>query len=159
MTREVFPGRYTATLDTPIVVFLIGMRINNVFDVRRWWFVASQMGPMLSTLLQHREKGLLHFETFVSHRGIMMMQYWRSYDELEHFARNSDDPHLGAWRNFNRIVGSHPSAGIWHETYTIAPGQYEGIYGNMPRFGMAAATTHAKVGAGRESAKERLRAS
>jgi hypothetical protein len=159
MARTVHPGRFTAKLDAPVVVFLIGMRINNYLDVRRWWFVVSQMGPMLRVLLQHREKGLLHFETFVSHRGVMMLQYWSSYDALERFARSSDDPHLGSWRNFNRIVGSHPSAGIWHETYTIAPGQFEGIYGNMPLWGMAAATTHAPVGAGRESAKERLRAS
>ncbi len=158
MARDVFPGRFTAHLDAPVVMFLIGMRVNNYLDVRRWWFVLRQMGPMLRVLLTQREKGLLHFETFVSHRGIMMLQYWRSYDELERFARNPDDPHLASWRGFNRVIGSHPSAGIWHETYTIAPGQYEGIYGNMPRFGMAAATAHVRVGAGRESAAERLRA-
>ena len=157
MARDIFPGRFTAQLDAPVVVFLIGMRINNFLDVRRWWFVASQMGPMLRVLLTQREKGLLHFETAVSNRGVTMTQYWRSYDELERFARSSDDPHLVSWRGFNRTVGTHPSVGIWHETYTIQPDCYEGIYSNMPVWGMAAATRHVPVGAGRETAKERLR--
>jgi hypothetical protein len=26
--------------------------------------------------------------------------------------------------------------GIWHETYEIAPGQYENVYVNMPKFGL-----------------------
>jgi hypothetical protein len=158
MARTVFPGRYTARLDMPVVLFAIGMRVNDFFDVRRWFFVARQMGPMLRTLLAHRDKGLLHFETFVSHRGVMMLQYWASFEQLEHFARSPDDPHLGSWRDFNRLVGSHPSAGIWHETYVVPPGNFEGVYGNMPVWGMAAATAHVPVGAGREAAKERLRA-
>jgi hypothetical protein len=158
MARDVFAGRFTAQLDRPVVVFAIGMRINNVFDLRRWWFVVRQMPPMLADLLTHREKGPLHFETFFSLRGVTQLQYWSSYDALERFARNPDDPHLDSWRAFNRVVGTHPSAGIWHETYTIAPGQFEGVYANMPRFGMAAATEHVPVRAGRESAKERLRA-
>jgi hypothetical protein len=158
VSRTVFPGRYTAQLDRPVVVFLIGMRVNNFFDVRRWWFVAQQMAPMLRTLLRHREKGLLHFETFVSHRGPMLIQYWNSFEQLEAFARAPEDPHLESWRQFNRLVGAHPSAGIWHETYVIEPGKYEGVYGNMPRWGMAAAGAHVPVGAGREAAKDRLRA-
>jgi hypothetical protein len=158
MSRPIFPGRYTAQLDAPVVLFLIGMRVNHVLDVRRWWFVARQMGPMLRTLLQHRDKGLMHFETFVSHRGIMMMQYWQSFEQLERFARSADDPHLESWQKFNRIVGTSPSAGIWHETYLVPPGNFEGVYSNMPAWGMAAATNHVRIGAGREAAKERLRA-
>jgi hypothetical protein len=155
--RSVFAGRYTAHVDTPVVVFAIGMRINNFWDVRRWWFVGMQMGPMLRVLMSQREKGLLHTEFFFTHRGPMLLQYWRSFEDLERFARSPDDPHLRSWRDFNRIVGAHPSVGIWHETYTIAPGAYEGIYGNMPCWGMAAATSHVAVGPGREAAKERLR--
>lgn len=157
MSREVFAGRYTAKLERPIVLFLIGMRVNNVFDVRRWTFVARQMPPMLAVLERHRDKGLLHYETFVNHRGVMLVQYWESFDALERFARSGDDPHLRSWQGFNRVVGSDPSVGIWHETYLIEPGSYEGVYGNMPQWGMAAATEHIKVGAGREAAKERLR--
>jgi hypothetical protein len=135
------------------------MRVNNPLDVRRWWKVAMQMGPMLRVLMQHREKGLLHFELFFSHRGPMLVQYWRSYDALERFARDADDPHLASWRAFNRDVGNRPSVGVWHETYVVEPGRYEGVYRNMPAWGMAAATRHRPVGKGRTTARERLQAS
>lgn len=158
MAKTIFSGRYTARANEPVVLFLIGMRVNNLLDVRRWIWVLRQMGPMLATLMAHKEKGLLHFETFFSHRGVVTIQYWRSFDELEHFARNPGDPHLQSWREFYQVVGSDPSSGVWHETYAIEPGAFEGIYVNMPRWGMAAATEHERVGPGRDAAKERLRA-
>jgi hypothetical protein len=87
---------------------------------------------------------------------IRIGSYWRSFDDLERFARSSDDPHLGAWRRFNQAVGGDGSAGIWHETYLVAPGQYEALYGNMPRFGLAAATQHVPAVGRRETARRRL---
>ncbi|MBA4115324.1 MAG: DUF4188 domain-containing protein [Rubrobacter sp.] len=44
---------------------------------------------------------------------------WRSFEDLERFARNPDDPHLPSWRRFNQTVGSDGSVGIWHETYVV----------------------------------------
>jgi len=49
---------------------------------------------------------------------------------------------LPVWAEFNRRIGGDGSVGIWHETYTVAPGQYEAIYANMPRFGLARAAQH-----------------
>ena len=37
----------------------------------------------------------------LSETGAALVQYWRSYEDLERFARNPDDPHLPAWRRFN----------------------------------------------------------
>jgi hypothetical protein len=154
---QIYGGRYTAEHNEPFVVFLIGMRVNKLLAVRRWIQTASAMGPMLATLAKHPEKGLLGGETWVRWREIMIVQYWRSYENLERFARDRDDPHLEAWRQFNRAVGSDGSVGIWHETFVVAPGQFETVYGNMPRVGLSAATTHVPVGAGRGTARERLR--
>jgi hypothetical protein len=39
----VFRGRYTAQLNGPFVVFLIGMRVNRLRAVHRWWPVAREM--------------------------------------------------------------------------------------------------------------------
>ena len=47
---KVMPGRYTAQIEEPFVVFLIGMRINKFFAFRKWIPVARAMGPMLRTL-------------------------------------------------------------------------------------------------------------
>jgi hypothetical protein len=34
-------------------------------------------------------------------------------------------------------VASNGDVGIWHETYLVGAGQYEAIYNNMPRVGLA----------------------
>ena len=153
---KVMPGRYTAEIDEPFVVFLIGMRINRLFAFRKWIPVARAMGPMLRTLYQHPEKGFLGGEFFWNLHGPVLIQYWRSFEDLEKFARDKSDPHLGAWRRFNKAIGSDGSVGIWHETYIVEPGKYEALYGNMPVFGLASATNHVPAVGRRETARRRL---
>lgn len=138
----VIPGRFIAESEAPFVVFLIGMRVNQVLAFSKWIPIARAMSPMLRVLYQNPEKGFLGGETFVYWRGVGLIQYWRSFEDLENFARNPTDPHLAAWQRFNKAVGADGSVGIWHETYLIEPGKYQAIYGNMPVFGLAAATNH-----------------
>lgn len=154
----VFPGRYTAQMDDPFVVFLIGMRVNKFFAFKKWLPTAMAMPPMLKELFTHPEKGFLGGESFFQPFPLstVMITYWRSYEDLEHFARSKDDPHLPAWREFMKRVGSDGSVGIWHETYVVPAGHAESVYGNMPRFGLAAATQHIPVSGRLHSARERL---
>lgn len=152
----VISGRYTAKIDEPFVVFMIGMRINRPLAVRKWLPTFRAMGPMLKELYQHPEKGFLGAEYFLYRWGPAVLQYWRSFEDLERFARNPDDPHLPAWQRFNRTVGSDGSVGIWHETYIVERANYEAIYSNMPAFGLAKATEHVRAIGGRETARRRL---
>ncbi len=152
----VFPGRFTAESDEPFVVFLIGMRINKLLAVRRWVQVARAMPPMLAELKRNPELGLLHFEVFFYWRGVGVLQYWRSFERLHAYAHARDQKHLPAWAEFNRRIGSDGSVGIWHETYTVAPGQYECIYANMPRFGLAGAAKHEAATGRLEHARSRI---
>lgn len=156
---RVIPGRFTAATDEPFVVFLIGMRVNRFFAFRKWIPTAMAMGPMLSTLYQHPEKGFLGARTLLSWRGVTTIQYWRSFEDLERFARGQDEPHMKAWQRFNRAVGfKDGSVGIWHESYLVEPGHYEAVYGNMPVFGLAAVTRHVPATGRRETARRRLEA-
>lgn len=82
--------------------------------------------------------------------------YWRSFEHLHAFAHMRDGPHLRAWAEFNRRVGTDGSVGIWHETYMVAPGQYECIYVNMPGFGFANAVSHTPITGRLESARNRI---
>lgn len=155
---QVMPGRFTAQIDGSFVVFLIGMRINRFFAFSKWLPVARAMGPMLRTLYQNPDKGFLGGQTFLSWRGVTMVQYWRSFEDLEKFARNPEDPHREAWRRFNQSVGADGSVGIWHETYLVEPGAYEAIYGNMPVFGLASAAQHVPIKGRGETASGRIKA-
>jgi hypothetical protein len=152
----VLNGRFTAHTDEPFVVFLIGMRINQLLEFRKWMPTARTMGPMIRELYQHPEKGFLGGQTFMYWRGVGLIQYWRSFAHLERFARNPSDPHLPAWQHFNKTVGTNGSVGIWHETFMVPARQYEAIYNNMPVFDFAAATQHMPIVGKRETARGRL---
>ena len=71
----------------------------------------------------------------------LVVQYWRSFDALERWANSKDDPHAEVWRNYWRRVGKAARTGIWHETYLVRAGEYEAIYGNMPPYGLARASS------------------
>jgi hypothetical protein len=149
--------RLTADLEGDFVLFLIGMRINRPWALGKWLPVAAAMPRMLQELHRRPELGLLHAEMWFS-RTIVMLQYWRSMDQLLEYAKNKDHAHLPAWRAFNRAVGTDGSVGIWHETYAASPGTFESVYVNMPAFGLGrAGTLHPAVG-GRQSAANRLTA-
>lgn len=153
---QILKGRHTAKIDEPFVVFMIGLRINKLLAFKQWVPAVRAMGPMLRELYEHPEKGFLGAEFFFYWRGPAVVQYWRSFEDLECFARNPEDPHLPAWRRFNRAVGKDGSVGIWHETYMVQPGNYEAIYSNMPPFGLAKATEQIPAVGRRETARRRL---
>lgn len=144
----IFPGRYTAQSDEPFVVFIVGMHINRFLAIRSWAQVVRAMRRMLVELKQKPELGLLHMEWILYRRGVGLVQYWRSFEHMHAYAHAKDRVHLPAWTDFNRSVGNSGAVGIWHETYTISPGQYESVYLNMPKFGLAAATNHAAIKGG-----------
>ena len=149
--------RLTATLEGDFVVFLIGVRINRPLDVRKWWPVASAMPRMLKELARQPELGFLHSEIWFA-RTIIMVQYWRSMEQLQAYAKSRDHLHLPAWRDFNKAVGTDGTVGIWHETYAASPGSHENIYVNMPPFGLGRAGALQKAAGGRQSASGRLAA-
>jgi hypothetical protein len=149
-------GRFTVETDEPFVVFMIGMRINDFLKVREWLPAFAAMRPMIRSLEANPESGFLGAYTYLYWRGIGMTQYWRSFEDLERFARDPDDEHLPAWQRFNHNDRS-PAVGIWHEAYLLEPGRYETIHRNMPPFGITAALDRVPVRSRLESARGRLR--
>ena len=143
--------RVTAQLEGEFVVFLIGMRINNLWKIHKWLPVAMAMPRMLKELDAAPQAGLLAREEWVG-RTTIMVQYWRSMDQLLAYAKNRDAQHFPAWKAFYKAVGLSGDVGIWHETYLVSPGTYENVYVNMPTFGLGKAGTLAPASGGRESA-------
>jgi hypothetical protein len=155
MRHRLHAGRFTGDMPEDFVVFLIGMRVNRPFKVHKWLPVFLAMPQMLRWLDKHPEAGLLHAQ-YVWVGGPAVLQYWRSFDHLDRFARAGEQPHLPAWKRFNRAVRASGDVGIWHETYKVRAGEYETIYGNMPRIGLAVAGEHNPVGSTGQSAARRI---
>lgn len=145
-------GRFTAEYDDDLVVFLIGSQVHKPFRFRQWVPVARAMTTMQREIAEHPEVGCLHVENFGALRNISV-QYWRSFEDLERFARSSDWSHLEAWRQFNKLIRDSGDLGIWHETYLVRAGEFEAVYGNMPRFGLAAAGRHVPAGGSSTAAR------
>ena len=129
--------RMAAEIDGDFVVFLIGASPSKLHLVRSLIDLGGRRGMkhMLDYLVAHPEKGLLGYQMGLP----VIVQYWRSFEHLEAFARDADDPHLAVWRNYWRRVGKSDRTGIWHETYLVRAGEYEAIYGNMRPFGLGKA--------------------
>ncbi len=153
---KVFAGRYAATIEGPFVVFLIGMRVNQLWALHKWVPVARAMPPMLKELMANKESGFLYAEFMMSWRGVATVQYWRSFEHLHAYAHARDAKHLPAWAAFNRAVGGNGRVGVWHETYQVAAGQYECVYVNMPRWGLAGAGEHVPAVGRMSDAKGRM---
>ena len=127
--------RMAVQFEGDFVVFLIGMRINRFWKLHKWLPVATAMPKMLKELSKKPESGFLGFQIL---GGIppVIVQYWRSFEHLEAYAKDRSGLHYPAWKAFNMKVKSNGDVGIWHETYKVQAGEYECIYNNMPRYGL-----------------------
>jgi Domain of unknown function (DUF4188) len=153
---EINRGRVTAEIEGDFVVFLIGARPNPLRMIRSLRDLGGNKGMkhMLDYLSKQPEIGLLGYQQV----GIgTWVQYWRSFDHLEAFAKNQDDPHLTVWRNYFKRVGSSGRTGIWHESFLVRAGEFEVIYTNMPAFGLAKASKVVPI-AESVAARDRLKA-
>ena len=148
--------RLAANIEGDFVVFLIGARINKPWKPHKWLPVFLGMPKMLKELdaLPSEESG------FLGHNGLSMgtiVQYWRSFDHLETYARSNDHAHFPAWTAFNkRMKNSRGDVGIWHETYLVKAGQYEAVYSGMPQYGLGRASQLVPATGSRSEARKRL---
>ena len=93
---EISAGRFTARLDKPVVLFLIGMRINRLWDLKRWPMVARAMPRMLAELDAKPGSGLLWYRNYISPPVVMVQQYWESFDKLLAYAHDRGGEHFPA---------------------------------------------------------------
>lgn len=150
---KVIESRMSVEVEGEFVIFLIGMRINKPWKLHKWLPVLLAMPKMLKELEGRPESG------FLGHNGLgkVIVQYWRSFEHLEAYARAKDKRHWPAWVDFNRRFGnSRGDVGIWHETYLVKPGQYEAVYSGMPAYGLGKVGKLIPANGKRESARSRL---
>ncbi len=153
---ELIKQRMCASIEGDFVVFLIGMRVNNWWKFNKWFPIAMAMPKMIRELYANPESGFLGVQMAGFSNPSLMVQYWRSFEHLEKYARNPDQTHFPAWVDFNKRVRKNGEVGIWHETYLVKAGNYETIYNNMPPLGLGKASTLIPASGKYESAKGRL---
>jgi Domain of unknown function (DUF4188) len=152
---EIRRGRFSAEIDGDFVVLLIGPRFNKP------WLLPQILGDlggrrrgmraMLDELVAHPEKGLLGYRMGFP----TIVQYWRSFDHLEAFARDPGDLHRPTWVEYFRR-DPRGRTGFWHETFLVRAGEYEAIYDDVPVAGLAAAGRPVPVDRS-SSARRRIR--
>lgn len=132
--RAVRNGRWTAKIDGDFVVFVIGAQPLPDQDLAEALEdYSGGMMPMLDYLTEHPELGLLGYH---APSPFLTVQYWRSFEHLEAFARETTAPHLEAWRRYQQRASGSGRSGIFHETFLVKDGAYEAIYDNMPPTGL-----------------------
>ena len=111
---QVAGQRMAAEIDGDFVVFLIGARLNKFRLLQSLMDLGGRRGMkhMLDYLAAHPDKGLLGYQMGLP----VIVQYWRSFEHLEAFAKDTSDPHLAVWRRYWRRVGkaAGPESGTRH---------------------------------------------
>ncbi|WP_181350855.1 DUF4188 domain-containing protein [Thalassobacillus sp. CUG 92003] len=154
MKPSIFTGRYTSCQEDDVVVFIIGMRVNKRWAVHKWLPVFAAMPTMIRELSIQKEHGCLSMESFFGLRTTLMVQYWRSTEDLMAYARGPK--HASAWKRFNQKARNNDAVGIYHETYNVPKGSYESIYANMPQYGLAKAIGHHPITPSLHTARQNL---
>ena len=80
--------------------------------------------------------GLLSSEAFamsINHFGVL--QYWRSFDELETWVRRP--PHSEWWRKTVERMRQRRDIGVYHEAFLVRAADIESIYINCEPVGLA----------------------
>jgi Domain of unknown function (DUF4188) len=131
------PPRRTVHVKGPVAVFLIGLRINRWYRPDAWFPALAAMGPMLAELYADPASGFLGHRTTLTAGGPMLVQYWRTAEDVNRYARADDHRHRPAWSAFYARARKAPGAvGLWHELYDVAPGAAHATYVDMPVLGL-----------------------
>src|ERR671929_6957 len=88
---QIHLGRHSASIEGDFVVFLIGARLNRPWKLRHLPWFARTMPRMLEELEQEPDAGLLAYQQGWFFGGPAVVQYWRSFEHLERYARNPDN--------------------------------------------------------------------
>jgi len=122
------PGRMAPIVEGSFVVLLIGIKPHSLLQFWKWMPIVRAMVNMGKELEQKKDSGFMGYEVFVGLQPLII-QYWRSFDHM----RQCPAP---KWVALTQKSHLEPTLGVWHETYLIRSGDYEGVYSNMPSFGL-----------------------
>jgi hypothetical protein len=133
MDRLVQRGRKTALIKGDFAVFHIGARPNNTID-NKFKHIGDAMAAIQQELEDRPELGCLGTENYIGEngQGTFTVQYWRSLEHLNAYARSSTNRHYSPWKRLMQIGRESSDIAFWHEAFEVKDGKYECIYVNCP---------------------------
>lgn len=138
-----------------LVLFQIGMRINKPWRIDAWLPTFLAMPAMLTELSRDREHGILGHRLLRGERGVTVVAWFRTVEDVYRYAGAEDRSHRPAWLEFLRRARKAPGAvGIWHETYEVS--RVESMYGDMPPTGLGKAVGTTPISSATNAARERI---
>ena len=105
---------------------------------------------MFEALERARDDGLLLNRPLMSPEGPLLMQYWRTYDDLDRWARRQ--PHSRWWRWLMEHIGR--GVGFYHEIYQAKTAEAVHEEGTRP-VGPAVFSTLERIKGGEGRSRER----
>ena len=131
------PFRVRAASKSSRCLFLVGMRVNNLWNPIHIILTFFMMWKVLKSLETKKPVGYCGYEVAFG-RNIIIPTYWTSKEALIKYASSSRGVvHGEARKSFVDRVLNSGTVGIWHETYCVTPGNFESLYINMPEdFGL-----------------------
>lgn len=116
MPSSTHDRQYVAALweQPSLCVALFGVQFDNE-EAARLYDAAGIGQEMETALAAASADGLLLVRDFEEGSGGVMLQYWRSYDDLDRWARTM--PHTRWWRWL--VEHRHHGMGFYHEIYQV----------------------------------------
>ena len=155
MGMKIFNGRYTAdSSESSFVIFIIGMRLNQIYKIWKWIPVLNSMGPMIKELYQNPQWGFLHTEVLFGWRKITLIQYWKEFDGLIDYAHGKNHDSLG-----NHIIGKLIITVVlvsFTKLTKLKREHQNPSMLNMPKTGLSQAMTHIPISQSKDSANKRM---
>lgn len=105
-------GWHVEDRGTGEVEFVIGMRWRDL-----WRLVAHPWVPLaFAQMLRPRPgAGMERTRFAIRVAGPVVVQRWRSREQLDRWARDAARPHALAWARFRREATGTAAWGVWHE--------------------------------------------
>ena len=119
--------------DQDFVLFALGMRVHhygNPLRLMRLYRLIPQVFDEAK-----RSPGYLAGTYRFSMREPLIIQYWRSMEDLQAYAHQG--AHAAIWKHFHQEVMASAQVGLWHEAFQIRVAEQHSNYVNMPLTGMA----------------------
>jgi hypothetical protein len=132
-----------------LCVAIFGVQFHSPEGQQRYGMsgIMEEMGPALEAA---KNVGFLHQEQLMKEGCGVLLQYWRSYDDLDRWARQL--PHMAWWRWLLENAGEDVS--FYHEIYQVKTA--EAIYERGCRpMGAAHIVATSQVAAGEGQSRQR----